>query len=129
MELLSSNIKKISGNGNPEKTSLYFKKRKPQESFLYFAKWNLSVHPDKISYISRRGNIKKIPNIFSKESCSYILGNGNPEKILIFQETEAFLYFRKRNFLIFQERFIQNPSIFRTRSTFRTLAYSEPEGY
>ena len=129
MELLSSNIKIISENGNPEKTSLYFKKWKPQESFLYFAKWNLSVHPDKISYISRSGNTEKIPNIFSKESCSCILGNGNPEKILIFQETETFLYFRKRNFLVFQESYIQNPSIFRTRSIFRTLAYSEPEGY
>ena len=83
MELLSSNIKKISGNGNPEKACLYFRKRKPQESFLYFAKWNLSVHPDKISYILRSGNTEKIPNIFSKESCSYISGNG------------TFLYFRK----------------------------------
>ena len=39
---------------------------------------------------------------------SYISGNG------------TFLYFRKRNFLIFWERHIQNPIIFRTRSTFRT---------
>ena len=29
MELLRSNIKKNSGNGNPENNSLYFRKRKP----------------------------------------------------------------------------------------------------
>ena len=38
----------------------------------------------------------------------------------------TFLCFRKRNFLIFPERYIQNPSIFRTRCIFRTLIYLEP---
>ena len=41
---------------------------------------------------------------------SYISGDG------------IFLYFMKRNF-IFQERYIQNPSIF------RTMGYLEPEAY
>ena len=33
---------------------------------------------------------------------------------------KAFLNFRKQNFLIFWESYIQNPGIFRTRSIFRT---------
>ena len=49
----------------------------------------------------------------------YISENGKPEKILYISGNGTFLYFRKRNFLIFRERYIQNPSIFRTR------AYSE----
>ena len=48
--------------------------------------------------------------IFSQES-PYFSRNGNPEKVLIFQEVELFyisgdgilLYFRKPNFLILQE--------------------------
>ena len=31
---------------------------------------------------------EKIAYIFSKESCSYISGKGNPKKLFIFQETE-----------------------------------------
>ena len=38
-------------------------------------------------------NIKKI---FSKESCSYISGNENPEIFLIFSQEQHFLYFRKQ---------------------------------
>ena len=40
-----------------------------------------------------------------------------PKKNFIFQETETpkkSLYFRKRNILIFRERYIQNPNMFRT---------------
>ena len=105
MELLRSNIKKNSGNGNPENNSLYFRKRKPWKSFLNSGKRNLSVHPQKISNIS---------------------GNGNPPpKKFIFQEMETpknSLYFQKRNFLIFRESYIQNPGIFKTRDIFRTLS-------
>ena len=51
--------------------------------------------------------------------------NENPEKILIFSRKKALLmfpetensknslYFKKRNFLIFQERYIPNPWTFR----------------
>ena len=85
----------------PWENFLYFRKRKPRKNFLYFLR-----------------------------------------------ETEIlknYLHFRKRNFLIFQERYIQNPGItelfyiseryvqkpglYRTRSIFRTLLYSEPETY
>ena len=58
--------------------------------------------PRKIPFISGNGNTKK---------ASYISGIGTfqstPRKFLIFQESETlknFLYFRKRNFLIFLER-------------------------
>ena len=40
------------------------------------------IHNEKISYISRTGNLEKTSYIFSEESFSYILGNGNPEKML-----------------------------------------------
>ena len=45
------------------------------------------------------------------------------------ETSKKFLNFRKRNFLIFQERNIQNPDILRTKSILRTLVYSEPETY
>ena len=57
--------------------------------------------------------------IFSQKAFNF-LGTETPKKSL---------YFRKQNFLIFHERYIQNPSIFRTRSIFRTMAYLKPEGY
>ena len=53
---------------------------------------------ERCSYISGNGNSEKTSYIFSKESFSYISGKGKPEK--------NFLYFRKRNLLIFQERYI-----------------------
>ena len=44
-------------------------------------------------------NIKRNSYIFSKESCSYISGNGNPpKKFLIFQEAEL-SYISRSNFL------------------------------
>ena len=46
------------------------------------------IHPEKISFISGNGNSENISYIFLKESFSNISGNGNPPKILIFQETE-----------------------------------------
>ena len=43
-----------------------------------------------------------------------------------FQETVLSYIFFKKVFLIFREKFIQNPSMFITRSIFKTLVYSEP---
>ena len=65
--------------------------------FLYFRKWK----PTPFSLSSR--NKKDLPGEyflyfrkrkcqkenFSKESCPYVLGNREPAKIFIFQETEA----------------------------------------
>ena len=58
---------------------------------------------------------------------SYILGNGNPEKkLLMFQET-VLSYISGE---VYSEPwYIQNPNIFRTTSTFKTLVYSEPNTY
>ena len=39
--------------------------------------------------------------------------------LLYFLKKKTFLIFRKRNFLITQERYIHNPGTFRTRSIFR----------
>ena len=49
----------------------------------------------KIPYISGNKNSKKISYIFSKGSCSYILRNGDPEKIPYFSGNGNFLYLRK----------------------------------
>ena len=115
------------------------KKFHPEKNFFYFRKWDFSAlilkklsyflrkfQETELFYTSGNGSPPKISYIFSKESCSYILGNGNHE---IF-----FLHFRKWNFLIFRERIIQNPDIFknkkhiqnhgifRIRDIFRTLS-------
>ena len=84
------------------------------KNLLYSGKWNLSVHPEKISYTSGSGNPAKTSYIFSK----YV--------VLLFQETENlknFLYFRKRNFLMFQERNIQNPGITEGSYISRNVAF------
>ena len=76
----------------------------------------------KKNYKSGNGNFKRITYIFSK-------GNGNLEKnTLCFRKQKppkTSLYFRKRNFFIFMERYIQNASIFRTRSISRRLTHLE----
>ena len=81
-------------------------------------------------------NIKKFLNIFFyfrkrklRKKNHFISGNGNSKKASYISGDGTFLYFRKRNFLIFWKRYIQNPDVFRTRSIFRTLVYLEPETY
>ena len=81
-------------------------------------------------------NIKKILKYFlllqeteTPKKNHFISGNGNSKKASYISGDGTFLYFRKRNFLIFWKRYIQNPDVFRTRSIFRTLVYLEPETY
>ena len=50
-------------------------------------------------------------------------------KIFLYFLKKIFSNFQGKKILIFWERCIQNTSIFRTRDTFRTLVYSEPEAY
>ena len=95
MELSSSNIKKFQGMETPPKIPYISGKGNPKQSFLYFEKWNFSVHPRKNSYTSGNESPKKSCCILLKESCSNILEKGNPENFFVFQETELFLYFRK----------------------------------
>ena len=72
----------------------------------------------------------------------YISGNWTflyfrRQNFFILQEREVsytfwkrtFLYFRRQNFLLFLERYIQNPSIFRTRSIFRISTNLELQDY
>ena len=51
----------------------------------------------------------------------------SPQKIF----RKNFFYFFLKNPALkkFRESYIQNPGIFRTRSIYRTLVYSEPEAY
>ena len=112
-------------------------------NFSYFLKGKLLLYFLKrklFSYFRKRKHWKN-SLYFLKEICCY------------FRKTEALknsLYFRKRNFLIFQERYIQNPGITKffyisgkvysghwynwtfvcyEKSIFRTLTYSEQEVY
>ena len=50
------------------------------------------------SYISGNGNSEKIFYIFLKENFPYMLGNGKSEKIPYISGNVTFLYFRKQNF-------------------------------
>ena len=113
---------------NPEKNSLFY--RKWNFLPLILKKFQETETLKKASYISGNGTFQstlrkclifketETPKkflIFSQRKLFLYLGNGNHEK--------CFLYFRKRNFLIFRK------SIFRTRSIFKTLTYLEPETY
>ena len=77
---------------------------------------------------------------FPKKSCSEKVSYNFSKKPLIFWKRKSkknpyisgnrtFLKFPKRTFFIFRQKYIQNPSIFRTRSIFRTLVYLEPKIY
>ena len=79
------------------------------------------IYTGKISYTSGNGNPKTIFTFFSKVSCSYVSGKENPEKILYISGNGSPV---KTSYI--SERYIQNPSTFRTRSIFKTPAYSEP---
>ena len=92
-----------------KKAFLIFSQKSPRN----FWSWLPKACSEKMSYIFSR----KCPIFWKRKP---------QKKILIFQETERFLYFSRRNFLIFWKRYIQNPDIFRTRSIFRILTYLEP---
>ena len=77
---------------------IYFRKRKPRKNLLDFLK-------GKLFFVS--GNR-------DPEKTSYISGNGKPNKLFIFLETDFY---------------IQNSKIFRTTSIFRTLTYLYLEAY
>ena len=101
-------------------------------------KFKKKIHPEKISYALTFSQKKAVPIFQETET---------PKKFLIFSRKKAFLVFQEtetpNKFFIFQETelyhilgkvysepwYIQNSSIFRTRSIFRTLVYSEPELY
>ena len=67
----------------PPPSSLPHKKRKSS------GKWNLSVHPETISYTSGNGNPGKTSYIFFKKAVLIFQYTENLKKFFIFQETEA----------------------------------------
>ena len=91
------------------------------------------VHRENIFYTSGNGNSEKNSNVFSKESLYF--RKWKPLQIFYISGNGTFSYFGKdmfrivilRNFLVFRERYIQNPAIFRTRGIFRTLVYLKSE--
>ena len=111
MELLSSNINKFQETKTPPKSPYISRNGNLKKASYISGNGTIQSTPRKISYTSGNRSPEKISYIFTKERFSYISGNGNPENSL---------YFRKRNFLIFQERYIQNSGIF------KTLVYSKP---
>ena len=120
------------------KNLLYFLKTKP---FLHF----LIKSPALSGLFSKKFSLKKFIIFFLKnawsEKVSYvfskILLNFWKQKLrknFYISGNRTFLYFRKWNVFILpemelsyvRERYIQNLSIFRTTTIFRTLAYLEP---
>ena len=96
MELSNSKIKKVL-IFSQKKSFLIFPEMEPCTFQLKLEKIKNSLRENFLNF--RKGKPRK--NIFLKESCSYILGKGNPKKLFMFQETEYsyalgnFLYFRK----------------------------------
>ena len=93
----------------------------PKKFFLYFGKWNILAPRLKNSYTFWSLSPKKFIISFLKKIYS-----GKISYILL---KNSCLIFRKWNFLVFRERYIQNPDIFIAGSIFRTLVYSEPEAF
>ena len=114
------------------------KKNRPRRNFLYtFIKKLLTFSQKKAVLIFQDLKISQLKSLknFSKESCSFILGNGNPETIPGIFSKETFfynlgnrniekssLYFRKQNVfhisgkVFSQSRHIGSFSYFRKRS-------------
>ena len=118
------------------------KKIHPEKNSLYFRKWNLLAlilkkfrkrkPRKKILIFQERENLKKLlifretkPLSPPRENFLYFRTQKHRKKYLHFRKRKpwknpytsgnvTFLYLRKRNFLIFLERYIQNPDIFRT---------------
>ena len=82
-------------NGNPEKNHCISGNRNLKRASYISGNWTFQPKLEKKSYTSGNGGPEKVSYIFSKENCSYISGKENPPK--------NSLYFRKRNFLTFQE--------------------------
>ena len=113
MELSNSNIKKFL-IFSQKKAFLIFQETENPKKFLIFSQ-------KKAVLIFPETETLKIFLMFLKTELSYISGNGNPKKLLIFQEVnfqarknkknlpqKSFLYFRKlkpkKNFLYFLKR-------------------------
>ena len=92
IEISSSNIKNFL-HFLKRKLYLYLRKRKPPKKFLIFPSM-------KDCLIFQKTDTPKKQFIFQEKELSYISGNANPKKSLIFQEVT----FRARKFFLFQEQ-------------------------
>ena len=91
IEISSSNIIKFL-HFLKRKLYLYLRKRKPPKKFLIFPS-------KKDCLIFQKTDTPKKQFIFQEKELSYISGNANPKKCLIFQEVT----FRARKFFLLQE--------------------------
>ena len=91
IEISSSNIIKFL-HFLKRKLYLYLRKRKPPKKFLIFLS-------KKDCLIFQKTDTPKKQFIFQEKELSYISGNANPKKSLIFQEVS----FRARKFFLLQE--------------------------
>ena len=115
------------------------------ELLYIFLKKSLKVFQEtEFSYISENGNpiifliFQKVTFQAWKRTFFIPQEIEVPNEFLIFSRNKAFLifqktgtpkkslYFRKRHFLIYWERYIQNPGVFRTLAYLELEAYSEP---
>ena len=131
MGVFSSNNKKFQGTKTPKK-------------FLIF--WEMKLLSSNIKKIQETETLKKLlifrevePFSPPGENFLYFRKRKPFKNFLYFLKRKLFLYFRNREkalyisgnktFLHFGERYIQNTSMFRTRSIFKTIAYVELEAY
>ena len=126
-----------------------FKKIRPEKSSLYFRKWNLLAlilkkfrkrkPRKKFLIFQEREKVKKLlifretkPLSPPRENFLYFRTQKHRKKYLYFKKQKppknpytsgnvTFLYLRKQNFLIFLERYIQNPGITKTQETFSNI--------
>ena len=120
-----------------------FKERKPWKKFLIFSKMKLLS--SNIKKLQETETLKELlifremePFSPSPENLSFFRKRKPRKSFLCFLKGKLFLYFGNlkkliyisgNNFLMFRERYIQKPSIFRTRSIFRIIAYLKLKTY
>ena len=78
--------------------------------------------------IQRTFQPQQLKNFHEKYFFYFFLKKTVFKKFLIFSQKSPPLIFRKRNFLIFRERYTQSPDIFRIRSIFRTHGIFKTRG-
>ena len=85
--------------------------------------------PSTLSDLNSKFFPKKFLIFFPKKPALKNFPTFSPKSFSNIQETELSHIFLKNLFLVFWERYVQNPDIFKTRSILRNLAYLELEAY
>ena len=110
MELFSCNIL---GNKNHDKKFLIFQETETQQKFLISRETEPFSPPRENSLYFRKRKPRK-KSLYSRKQ--------KPRKNPYTSRDGTFLYLRKRNFLVFWERYIQNPDILKTCCISRTIS-------